>query len=289
MTTFAVRHFVLAALVCTSAFAAPDDEEITAEAAAEARQPQRVMFANENFDQWIFPGVNNAELGRLRLQTQANLRLAEINRTCQLSAAQKEKLQLAARGDMQRFADQVEEVRRKFEAVKNDQNAMGQIWQEIQPLQVKQANGLLGADALLTKVLSKTLNAEQAAAYQRVNDERRRFHYRASIATSLITLENTVPLKHEQREALTKLLLEQTQPPAATGQYDYYLVMYRLAHLPAGKVQSLVDVRQWKGLQQQLNQYRGMQSFLIEQGLLTREEFPEQPSATPDASPLILR
>ncbi len=36
--------------------AAPDDEVITAEVAAAAQQ-QQVMFVDENFDQWIFPGA----------------------------------------------------------------------------------------------------------------------------------------------------------------------------------------------------------------------------------------
>jgi hypothetical protein len=252
--------------------AAPDDEEITAEAAAEARQPQRVMFADQNFDQWVFPGVNNAKMGQERLYNQATLRLTEIDRICQLSAAQKEKLKLAARGDLERFAEEVEAVRRKFQEAKNDQNAMNQIWQDIQPLQIKQATGLMGPDSLLSKVLPKTLNQEQAAAYQVVVDRRRRFQYRAAIASSLVTLQNTVPLEHRQREALIKLLLEETQPPERTGQYDYYLVMYRMAHLPAAKVQPLLEQRQWQTLQQQFNQYRGMRQFLIEQGLLPADE-----------------
>jgi hypothetical protein len=265
-----------------TAIAAPDDEEITAEVAAAAQQ-QQVRFVDQNFDQWIFPGANNAELGRLRLQTQTNLRLAEIDRVCRLSETQKQKLRLAARGDMQRFTDEVEQVRRKFEKVKHDQNAMGQIWQEIQPLQIKQANGLMGHDSLLMKVLPKTLTTEQAAAYETVVEERRRFRYRASIATSLITLENTVPLKHDQREALTKLLLEETKLPLSFGQYDHYLVMYRLAHMPPARIQSLVDNRQWQALLPQLNQYRGMQSFLIQHGLLPPVEVGGLPDATPAA------
>ncbi len=126
------------------------------------------------------------------MQTQTNLRLTEIDRVCRLSEAQKQKLRLATRGDMQRFTDEVDQLRRKFDKVKNDQNAMGEIWQEIQPLQIKQANGLMGHDSLLMKVLPKTLTPQQAAAYDAVVDERRRFRYRASIATSLITLEGAV-------------------------------------------------------------------------------------------------
>jgi hypothetical protein len=277
-----ISIFVIVLFPCLLGHAAPDDEEITAEAAAAARQ-NRVMFAEQNFDQWVFQGVNNAEAGRKRLQTQAELRLAEIQRICQLSAAQKRKLDLAALGDFQRFNDQVELVRRKFDAVKGDQNAWGNLWPEIQPLQLKQAEGLLGHDSLVMKILPKTLNSEQAAAYEKVINERRKFRYRASIANSLIMLEGAVPLKHAHREALTKLLIEETQPPQVFGQYDHYLVMYRLAHLPAAKIRPLFDDRQWQAIQPQFNQYRGMQSFLVQQGLLPPEEA-NQPVALPPAA-----
>ena len=45
------------------------------------------------------------------------------------------------------------------------------------------------------------------------------------------------------------------EPPIAFGQYDYYLVMYRLARLPEKDVKPLLDERQWKLMRQQFNQY----------------------------------
>lgn len=254
--------------------AAPDDEEITAEAAAALEQRGRgqVFFADENFDQWVFQGVSNAEQGRLRLQTQANLRLSEINRVCQLSAGQKQKLQLAVRGDMQRFNEEVEEVRRKFDLVKHDQNALGNIWQDIQPLQRKLAAGLMTSDSLLMKTVHGTLNPEQLAAYDAVQDQRRKFSFRAAICLSMVTLENAVSLSSHERDALAKLLLAEAKPPETSGQYDYYLVMYRLAHLPESKVKPLVDAQRWKKLKTQFNQYRGMEAFLIQQGLIAADE-----------------
>jgi hypothetical protein len=57
--------------------------------------------------------------------------------------------------------------------------------------------------------------------------------------------------------------------------------MYRLAHLPPEKIRPLVDDRQWELLQQPLNQYRGMQPFLIQQGLLPADEAANRPVALP--------
>ncbi len=76
-------------------------------------------------------------------------------------------------------------------------------------------------------------------------------------------------------------MLDETKPPLNFGQYDHYLVMYRLAHMPPARIQPLLDDRQWKALQPQLNQYRGMQSFLIQQGLLPPEDVGGVPDLTP--------
>jgi hypothetical protein len=273
--------FAALCLGATLVLAAPDDEIVVIEPVAAAAQQH--FFVDENFDQWIFPGAQNAAAGKARLQTQVRLKLSEIERVCQLKPEQKQRLELAAKGDLQRFFDQMELVRKKFDKVKHDQNAWGEIWPEVQPLQVKQAR-LTEADSLLVKMLPKTLSPEQAAKYEEVARERRLFRFRACVANSLVTLDNAVALKHDQREALSKLLLEETQPPQTFGQYNHYLVMYRLATLPQQKIKPLLDDRQWQAMQQQFNQYRGMRQFLVEQGLISRDELGQAELAVPDAN-----
>jgi len=249
--------------------AAGDDDEIGV--VSPVPQPE-VDNWDANFDQWVFPGVTSAAAGRQRLETQVKMHLAEIDRSCQLADQQRERLQLAARGDLQRFLDQVEALRRKFEVTKRDNEAMGQLWQEIQPLQVRQSRGLTGPDGLLTKILSKTLTEEQSRQFDAAQNERRRFRYGASIAVALHTLEGSVALTGEQRQQLTKLLLE-LPPPRIFGQYDSFLVNYRLASLPASAgLKDLFDARQWKALEQPFVQARAMRQNLIEQGYLPRED-----------------
>jgi len=271
---------VAAALLLGGAasFAADDDEVVEGPIAVNV--PQAMHFAAANFDQWMFQPSGNAQQAQQRTATQVKLQLGELDRVCQLTAAQRDKLQLAARGDVQRFLDEVEVLRRKFDAVKNDLNAANQMWQEIQPLQARQGRGLTGPGSLLTKIIPSTLTPEQAVHYDAVISERRKFRYRASIGVALHTLEGTVPLKHEQREVIQKLLLD-LPAPQAFGQYDHYLIMYRLAGLPPERIQPLLDARQWTALKRQLDNYRGMREFLIEQGLLSREELAEPFLAAP--------
>ena len=250
------------AVVC----AAPDDGEPPP--AADVQANNGFMMEESNFDQWIFQGSGSAVAGRARINSHMKLKLDELVRVCGLTEAQQLKLTLAARGDMKRFFDQVEEVRQKFRAVKNDQNAFNQIWQEISPLQQKQAAGLFGETSIFAKTLRKTLTDEQQAKYRIVVEERRRFRYRATIEVSLNTLGNTVALRHDQHEALLKLMVEQTQPPHLFGQLDNYFVLYEMSKLPAPKLKALLDERQWKLLQQQFNQARGMEAHLVQSGII---------------------
>jgi hypothetical protein len=254
-------------------FAAEDDEIVVGPVPANLPQ-QRQNLHGINFDQQVFQNQGDAKLGEQRLRTQVALQLSELTRVCQLSDEQKQKLELAARGDVQRFLDEVNVQRQWFNAVKHDQNAVNQMWQKIQPLQNKMARGLTGPGSLSVKVIPKTLTPEQTVRHDAVMGERRRFRYQSSIAVALHTIEATVALKQEQREALSGLLLA-LPAPQASGQYDHYLIMYRLAGLPPEKIQLLLDDRQWTALKQQFNQYRGMKEFLIQQGLLTREELAE--------------
>ncbi len=246
------------------AFAAPDDGEPPPVAAAN----NDFNMDESNFDQWVFQGSGNAAAGKTRLESQLKLKIDELARVCDLTAEQQKKLTLAARGDMKRFFDDVEAVRKKFLAVRKDQNAFQTIWQEIGPLQQKLSAGLFGEASLFGKSLRKTLTDEQQAQYRVVVEERRRFRYRATIEASLITLSNTVTLRSEQHEALLKLLVEETQPPHIFGQYDNYLVLYRLAQLPIKKVKPLFDARQWKLLAPQLNQGRSMEAHLAQIGVI---------------------
>ena len=270
----------LATLLPLAARAGDDDEIVVGPIAANLPE-QMARMGRVEFDQWMYQNEGNAKQGEQRLQTQAKLQLAELGRVCELSDAQRSKLELAARGDLRRFLEEVDAVRRKFNAVKEDQNAMNQMWQEIQPLQAKM-NRLTGSGSLFMKTVPQTLSAEQTARYEAVTEERRKFRYQASIAVALHTLEGGVALKHEQREAIQKVLLD-LPPPRAFGQYEHYLIMYRLANMPPEKLQPLLDARQWTALKRQFTQYKGMRQFLIDQGLISREDLGAEPPTAGEA------
>jgi hypothetical protein len=261
---------VLAALALLTA--------ITAGAAAQAQQEDEdgivanVMqpaFTDENFEQWVFQNQGNAANGRKRIETMLALQTDDADRVCSLSDIQKKKLQLAGRGDIKRFFDRVDEVRKKFQLVKNDQNKFQQIWQDIQPLQTTLSAGLFDDSSIFRKTLRKSLTDEQSAEYDKVEQERRTYRYRAKVEFAVAMLDNGLPLSDDQRQKLVALLVAETKPPKRFGQYDYYVIMVQMGKLPEDKLKPLFDDLQWRMLRPQLNNMRGMEQWLKQTGTLS--------------------
>jgi hypothetical protein len=243
-----------------------------------AVEDQMFQMDEANFDANVFQPSGNADQARIQMETKLKLQLNELNRVCELSDAQSHKLKLAASVDIKRFFGSVAVIRKKVKAGKINQQEWQEIWQEIQPLRTRQQAGLFGDSSFFAKSIRKTLNPEQLVKYEVLVNERRRFRYRASIAVAIVNLQNTVPLRRAQQQAIIKMLLEETQPPPVFGQYDQYLVMYQMARLPEEKFKPLFDEEQWKQLQVQFNQYRGMDQFLIQNGLIPKENGDDEPA-----------
>ena len=240
--------------------------------------PEAVQFqtgiTDANFDQWIFQNDNQTGIGgaRQRLDQLLDLRIDYLDRACKLTDAQKMKLKLAGRGDIKRFVDLYEKIKRKFELVKNDQQKMQEIWQDINPLQMMWQFGLFDEDSFLGKSLHNTLTAEQFGHYDAVARERRVFRHRASIEAAVAALEQNMPLRDVQRREFVTLLTKLTKPPHKSGVYNYQVLMYQLSQLPEEKLKPLFDDAQWKIISQQFNNFKGMRQWLKQSGQLPEED-----------------
>jgi hypothetical protein len=257
----------------TRAWAQQEEDEILDEVEVQLapKQAQVIAMADENFDQWIFGG-NNAQARRPRLESHLQLQLGELDRACGLSAAQKQKLLLAGRGDIKRLFDRVDEKRKKFQLVKNDQNKIGEMYQEIQPLQAAVQSGLFGDGSLFGKTVRTTLMPEQAANYQAMIGDRRRFRYQAKVELAVSMWDNAVGLTAAQRRKLADLVLAETKPPTRFGQYDYYVVLYQAAKIPEAKISAILGEAQLRALKKQFQQAQGMEQFLERAELLPEDE-----------------
>ncbi len=275
----AVIVLACAVFAGTAANAQTDDDDAAAEAPANV-----VNFEvhESNFDSWVFQNLQNAQAAKTQLDKLLGLQIDDVDRAGKLSEAQRKKMQLAGSGDIKRFFEKVEVVRKKFLLVRKDQQKFNEIWQDIQPLQLTMAAGLFDDGSLFHKTLRKTLTAEQATHYEQSQRDRRAFRYRAKVDLAVAMLENAMPLRDEQRKEFARLLMEQTRPPQKSGQYDYYVIMWQASKLPEDKLKPLFDNAQWKVLNQQFTQMRGMEQWLKQNGGLTLEG---DDTASDDAEP----
>jgi hypothetical protein len=286
-TTFLLKPLLAALLsATTAAFPAEDDEVVVG-----ARQvsPEEQSF-EMTFDQWLFHIDGSEQAAMERLGTVVDLQLSELESVCQLGDEQKKRLRLAARGDMQRFLDESRVLRRKFDASKKDQEIFNEMSPEVELLMNKMIRGLTGAGSLFAKVVPTALTPDKAAQYEVVLRERRLARYRASIAATLHSLEDAVALKQDQREALTKLLLD-LPAPLAPSQYDYYVILIRLSNFPPEKLQSILNQRQWEMLERHMDQYRRHKDAMVAAwtagGILIPEDLlePKAAAETPEVQP----
>jgi len=198
----------------TEAAADPDEEDEAVENGVP--QPVQPMFVlnDDQFDQWVFGGPRNSGAGRNKLDTLLTLQVDDVSRACGLSELQKKKLLLAGHGDIKRFFDRVDEKRRKFDKVKNDQNKIGEIYQELQPLQMALNSGLFSEGSIFSKTLKKVLAHEQVSRYEAIAREKRLFRYRAKVELMVASLDQTVGFSDDQRRALVALVLRETELPS---------------------------------------------------------------------------
>jgi hypothetical protein len=217
-------------------------------------------------------GLANAAAARNRLDSLLTLNVDDLERTCGLTPVQKKKLLVAGRGDIKRFFDRIEEVRKRFTKNQNDQNQFAQLWQEVQPLRNAYHAGFFGEESIYAKALKATLTPEQVGKHEAVVRDRTLYRYWARVDLAMELLNNEVGFTDDQRRQVVKLLHEETKPPRRLGENDYYVVLYQLSKIPEAKIKPVFEDIQWRFLKRQLDQGRGMEMFLKQNGFVAADE-----------------
>jgi hypothetical protein len=243
-----------------------------AASAQKAVAPAAPEWTEQQIEQMIFQQDRNPDGARGRLAALLTLYVEDVDRACQLTEAQKQKLQLAGRGDIKRFFDRCEAIKQKYRGTRQDDQQVQQaFWQEIRPLQLTYQAAFFHPDSLLSKSLPHTLKPDQAARYAASTRDRRAYQHRALVELAVLSLEQRVPLRDAQRQELIPLLLKETKPPRKSGSYDYYFLIFQFARIPEEKWTPLLDAPQWKILSHQLAQFRQMEPQYRQAGLLEAE------------------
>ncbi len=230
--------------------------------------PMAAQFNPEQIDQWVFNRLGGAAGARSRLDANLALRIDDLDRMCAMTELQKKKLMVAGLGDIKRFYDRVDDLKRRYASGGNPAN-MNNIWQEMQPLQVELANGLFGDLSLFMKTVKNTLSEEQSQRHEDLSRRRGTARRRASIELFVVQLDKALGLSEAQRGRLIELLVGETPAQAKYGQADYWYFMYQMTRLPEAKITAILDEAQWRLLSRQFMQARGMEPWLKSNGILS--------------------
>jgi hypothetical protein len=258
---------ILACLFAGGQIARAQEEEEDAPLAPRAvAAPPAFILQDAQFDQWVFNGRANSSSARARLESLLMLQVEDIDRSCSITDAQKKKLALAGRGDINRFLDRVDEKRAKYLHTRQDPNKVNDIFQEIRPLQLAFNAGLFKEGSLFWKAIPKTLTDEQLASFEQAQAEKRSFRYRARAELVAANLGNSLGLSTDQRKRFIKVLLEETRPPRNFGSNEYQVVLHQAAKIPQDKLKPIFDETQWRALNRSLMQSKAMERILKESG-----------------------
>ena len=213
------------------------------------------------FESWVFGGMS-AAAARTRLENTASQRVMLLKNQCQLTEEQVAKLELAKRGDIARFFQKVETVRREVGPKQPDRNNMQELSKAISPVQRVWNTGLISDDSLFVSVLKTTLTQEQKAALvieeQRQRKDRNRYHSMAMIKM----LERSIPLTDQQRQSFLQILVEQSSELRVDTSLEQYVAIAAAMKLSDETLSDFLDASQLKTFRELRNHWAMSMPFL---------------------------
>lgn len=238
--------------VCGLAAGPATAEEDAEDDGAGARQGIVLdLEAGEGEIEAVVFGTGGRSNGHRTIETRLKLHLAELRGACELTDGQVAKLRLAGRGDVSRFFEKFDQIRKKVSLREADDD----IWMNVMQLHAEFRLEMFGPASLYRKVLRRTLSQDQMAAYKKVEDGRQAYRSRATVDMAVVLLENFVPLQEVQRQKLIELLQKKLKPVDA-GEYESYLVLGQIARLDEKELKPLFDEFQWKAMARQFEKFK---------------------------------
>lgn len=268
----ALRTLVTLAIVAFGTISNGQEEAIV------LHPPERPAFLidERQFNLFAFGNTRSADTLRQDLNAQAKARVNEIEHDCHLSPEQVEALRFAARGDIERFFNLIDQKRDDLIGKSVEQEKLNEIVQELQVLRQTYQTGLFAGDALLEKVAATMLDSEQSARREEAIRERNAFRYQANVDLFLTKMRTMLGLTTAQYEQLSEVMRKRPLLPSrsspSSSPYDQYLVFYHLSTLPEDDLRPIFDDTQWQVLQPFIAQYARLGPTLKAQGLIDQDE-----------------
>ncbi len=210
---------------------------------------------------------------RARLLQQYRSRLQKIDEQCLLTDEQRQKLQLAARGDIARLMSKVDHLREKYVNQPIPAGGMIVVSEEIVRDLMVPLTLPFGEKSLFAKVLHHQLTEAQSEQYQALDLFERRDAVRNMVAPFFRGLQ---PLSLVQERLIVERIVSRYpawHPHAVPMLYAHYIAIL-VADDMSDELRPILDDTQWQHLQSQIPAGRRLEPRLRSFGLWPIREEP---------------
>ncbi len=208
---------------------------------------------------------------REKLESALLGRIKNIERVTPISDAQKKKLMLAGRADIERHLQRLHEIQLKLTGAQIEEPEGFQRLDDLGPLNIPSKRELFAERSLFHKVMLKTLDGEQLQKLEDVARRRAIDGHKAIIQWVLGTWDQSLKWDARQRRKVEAFLHDHTRPAQKQGEYDYYGLLLQLSRLPEDQLKAQFAADQWVVLAPQIAEARKLELTLKDGGYLPKE------------------
>ena len=218
-----------------------------APAAVLRAQNARFELNEQQITHWVFRNQNSRQDSRQTAEASLQLEMNLVAAAVPLTEAQRVKLDLAGRADIDRFFDSFEDLKRSTRFGQVDQLEYQKVWQKFQPLERRFAGGLFKEGSLFQKTLRSQLDSSQVTQYEDSERARAVRQYRSAVEGAVAMIELKIPLTIEQRKQLIEVTMSRTKPPVGRleGHNKLYAVLFAMSEIPEGELQPIFLDNEW--------------------------------------------
>ncbi|WP_422924837.1 hypothetical protein [Singulisphaera sp. PoT] len=225
----------------------PDLEADDGEAPAKPEVDAEINQAEGVFNYWMRMIESSAPILRRQLEQGLALRVNYIEQTCGISPAQKRKLELSGRGDIERHFKLVEEKKVLFRRFLKDEAKRSQITSDLQALTYRSPLEVFDAKSIFGKTTKAILSPEQYRRYEEGLKAREEFQIRAALEQAISVLDAAIGLDDEQRGQFLSLFRKHADQlkQVDVDFKDPMSLVSQAWRLPEASVKAILDDEQW--------------------------------------------
>jgi hypothetical protein len=247
-----------------------DAAEVPAQLPAGADQLLEGELLKLETRDWIGGGLGTPQAARELFEAQLKSRVDRLNGRYQLSATQQKKLFVAGRGDIKRFFDRVDDLRRRQELAAGDREARLANIQDFISLTKAARRDLFDAQSIFAKTIKSTLTPEQIERFAKLEPEIAQRRHLETIRWVVGTWDETIKLNGVQHAQIEALLVQETRPPRTFGYNDYFGLLLQAARHEE-KLKAVFTPAQWTTVSAQLAEARRLETILKDEGYVPEE------------------